>query len=68
MEATLLRGAGAADHIVRKQETASLGDRVAASTGTRVVGKTDDLTDAVVVRCMTNKPALHADAAEERNS
>ena len=33
MEATLLRGAGAADQIVRKQETASLGDRVAASAG-----------------------------------
>ena len=67
MEATLLQSAGAADHFVKKQETASLGDRVAASTGARVVGgATGDLTDAIVVRCMTGKPALRADAAEGR--
>ena len=67
MEATLLRGAGAADHSAKKQEAASLGDRVAASSGTSVVGvETGDLTDAVVVRCMTGKPGLHVDAADGR--
>ena len=67
MEATLLQGAGAAGHRVRKQETASLGDRVAASSGTRVVGgETGDLADAVVARGMAVQSGLHADAAEGR--
>ena len=67
MEATLLLGAGAGDHIVRKQETASLGDQVAASAGTRVVNsQTGDLTGDVAGRCATGKLLLHADAAEGR--